>query len=407
MELIAAVVSFVAALVLVAPGAAAAGPGPTPGPPGVPGLSPQVAALPASSQGLDAANAALQRATATRDRDAADLESSTAGLASTSDEVRATGALLARREAQLAKARADLGAQHQAVRALVTEWYVDGTADDRSMDPTLGAPQLEQLRRQAVLGASASEGATRGIRFISERSDRLADEAGRLQRAQDRLGGRIDELTARVAQLQAAAADDGRQVLLATAAAANARFNAVIDGTDVSTVALDAYWRAAAASTLTNPTCGMTWWVLAGIGRTESGHGTYLGSSVGTDGEVTPPILGPPLDGTNGFQRVPDSDHGLLDGDPTIDRAVGPMQFLPSTWKVVGRDGNGDGRADPNNIYDAALSAAAYLCRSGSVADDAGMRRAYLSYNHSQSYVDAVVANALAYRDAIPLPGAP
>jgi hypothetical protein len=47
---------------------------------------------------------------------------------------------------------------------------------------------------------------------------------------------------------------------------------------------------------------------------------------------------------------------------PCTTRAVGPMQFIASTWRRVQVDGNGDGRGDPDNIYDAALGAAVYLC---------------------------------------------
>ncbi|MGG7381593.1 lytic transglycosylase domain-containing protein, partial [Escherichia coli] len=81
-------------------------------------------------------------------------------------------------------------------------------------------------------------------------------------------------------------------------------------------------------------------------------------------GTVSPRITGPPLDG-NGVASIPDSDGGRWDGDTTWDRAVGPMQFLPGTWRTLGRDGNGDRVADPNNLFDAAVSAAGYLCLSG------------------------------------------
>ncbi|MCB9374463.1 MAG: lytic transglycosylase domain-containing protein [Microthrixaceae bacterium] len=155
---------------------------------------------------------------------------------------------------------------------------------------------------------------------------------------------------------------------------------------------------------VTDPGCRISWWALAGIGRTESRHGTYLGSAVGVDGRAEPPIVGPPLDGTNGFRKVPDSDGGALDGDAGSDRAVGPMQFLPGTWRTVGRDGNGDGRADPDNIYDAALGAAVYLCRSGDLSAEPALRGAYLTYNRSLVYVDTVIGFATAYRDAVALP---
>ncbi len=75
-----------------------------------------------------------------------------------------------------------------------------------------------------------------------------------------------------------------------------------------------------------------------------------------------PTILGPVLDGDNGTALLLDTDGGAYDQDRRYDRAVGPMQFVPATWAELGRDGNGDGIKDPNNIWDATLAAAGYLC---------------------------------------------
>ncbi|MGO4429425.1 lytic transglycosylase domain-containing protein, partial [Streptomyces sp. MCAF7] len=77
----------------------------------------------------------------------------------------------------------------------------------------------------------------------------------------------------------------------------------------------------------------------------------------------------------------------------THDRAVGPMQFIPSTWATWGRDGNGDGAKNPNNIYDAALAAGAYLCAGGrDLSVKADLDRAILGYNHSQEYLATVLS---------------
>ena len=118
-----------------------------------------------------------------------------------------------------------------------------------------------------------------------------------------------------------------------------------------------------------------------------------------TTGEVTPPIIGIPLNGSRGTAAIGDTDGGRLDGDTVWDRAVGPMQFIPSTWAGSGADGNGDGIKDPNNIFDAALATAAYLCRAvpgSDLTSDADQRRAAFSYNHSSAYVDKVMRAAAA-----------
>src|ERR687898_619886 len=172
-------------------------------------------------------------------------------------------------------------------------------------------------------------------------------------------------------------------------------------GPAIPALTLRAYREAAAWAAGFDPGCRLPWTILAGIGRIESNHGLFGGAATrfSAAGTVSPRITGPPLDG-NGVAGIPDSDGGRWDGDTTWDRAVGPMQFIPTTWRSLGRDGNGDGVADPNNLFDAAVSAAGYLCLSGggSLADPARLRQAIYSYNHSWPYVDAVLGWARLYR---------
>src|SRR6266545_2204441 len=172
----------------------------------------------------------------------------------------------------------------------------------------------------------------------------------------------------------------------------------------IPALALRAYREAAAWAAGFDPGCRLTWPVLAGIGRIESNHGMYGGAATrfSPSGTVTPRITGPPLDG-RGVASIPDSDGGRWDGDTTWDRAVGPMQFIPTTWRSLGRDGNGDRVADPNNLFDAAVSAAAYLCLSvdGSLADQGRLRQAIFAYNHSWAYVNAVLGWASFYRGGV------
>ena len=115
-------------------------------------------------------------------------------------------------------------------------------------------------------------------------------------------------------------------------------------------------------SSKSDPSCHLDWSILAGIGRVESNHGRYGGSQVYADGSTSPHIVGLALNGVGNVASISDTDDGKLDGDTTWDRAVGPMQFIPSTWAVVGTDADGDGVRDPHDIDDAALSAGVYLC---------------------------------------------
>lgn len=128
--------------------------------------------------------------------------------------------------------------------------------------------------------------------------------------------------------------------------------------------ALRAYASAAVTLTAEQPGCHLGWNMLAGIGKVESEHGSINGSRLLATGETAPRIVGVPLDGTR-FLATPDTDGGAIDGDAEWDRAVGPMQFIPETWAMFGRDGNRDGRIEIDQIDDAALSAAALLCDPG------------------------------------------
>ncbi|MGY1501646.1 lytic transglycosylase domain-containing protein [Streptomyces sp. QTS52] len=159
---------------------------------------------------------------------------------------------------------------------------------------------------------------------------------------------------------------------------------------------LDAYKKAEAALGTAKPGCNLPWQLLAAIGKVESGQAR--GGQVDANGTTTSPILGPQLDG-NGFALIKDTDNGAYDGNSSYDQAVGPMQFIPSTWAWAGRDGNGDGKSDPNNVYDAALAAGHYLCRYGwDLSTQADLNRAILSYNNSTDYLNLVLSWLEYYR---------
>ncbi|MET8583544.1 lytic transglycosylase domain-containing protein [Streptomyces collinus] len=151
-----------------------------------------------------------------------------------------------------------------------------------------------------------------------------------------------------------------------------------------------AYRRAEVEMARSAPGCRLRWQLLAAIGQVESGQAR--GGRVSRDGTTVTPVLGPRLTG-GAFAAVADTDGGVYDGDAVYDRAVGPMQFIPSTWARWGADGNGDGRRDPNNVYDAALAAGRYLCAGGrNLSDPADLDRAILGYNHSDAYLHTVKA---------------
>jgi hypothetical protein len=160
--------------------------------------------------------------------------------------------------------------------------------------------------------------------------------------------------------------------------------------------AMTAYAR---ASVLAPRACRLGWTTLAGIGWVESQHGTIGDRLLGDDGHSSEPILGPALDGGL-YAAVPATrDSARWHGDRRWDHAIGPMQFIPSTWRTWQIDGDGDGLADPNDIDDASLAAANYLCQSGDLMTGGTWSRAILSYNHSTDYVLNVYTAADAYAD--------
>ncbi|WP_460368469.1 lytic transglycosylase domain-containing protein, partial [Actinocorallia lasiicapitis] len=88
-----------------------------------------------------------------------------------------------------------------------------------------------------------------------------------------------------------------------------------------------------------------------------------------------------------------ESDHNQNPGVSSAG-AMGPMQFMPATWKSYGTDGDGDGKADIMNPYDAIPSAARYLCAAGAPQQ---MYKAVFAYNHADWYVQKVLNLANAY----------
>ena len=172
---------------------------------------------------------------------------------------------------------------------------------------------------------------------------------------------------------------------------------------EIPVIALEAYAYAARVAEVENPKCHIAWTTLAGIGQVESHHGTYRGATLAPNGDVSPPIRGVRLDGTGGNLRIVGVEDGA-DGAPGLARAMGPMQFIPETWRLYGVDAHNDGVVSPDNIDDAALAAAGYLCwRRKDLGTPRGWITALRAYNNSGIYARAVRDWATAYAAGHPL----
>ncbi|MEJ7796342.1 MAG: lytic murein transglycosylase, partial [Nocardioides sp.] len=173
---------------------------------------------------------------------------------------------------------------------------------------------------------------------------------------------------------------------------------ATASASGIPAAALAAYQRAETVINAADQSCNLPWQLVAAIGRVESDHGRYDGNTLSDEGLATPGIYGIALNGTSNTQAISDTDAGQYDADTRWDRAVGPMQFIPSTWSVVGVDGDNDGKRNPQDIDDAALASAVYLCSGkDDLSTDAGQRASVFRYNHSDEYVDLVLSFMNAY----------
>ena len=163
-------------------------------------------------------------------------------------------------------------------------------------------------------------------------------------------------------------------------------------------ISLNAYQNAERMMAASYPGCGISWNLLAGIGRIESMHAN--GGATDASGSAVRPIYGPSLDGTLPGNEVIELSRNT--SRVTYARAIGPMQFLPGTWSRYASDGNGDGKADVQNVFDASLAAARYLCSGGlNLRDQSQVMTAILRYNNSMAYAQNVLGWAAAYATGV------
>lgn len=316
-------------------------------------------------------------------------------------------------------------------RGLLVEDLLDWRAEAATSGSLLTAAELDLAHyavdtflefEQVDLGALRLEGSVDPADTLSDQVGTLLTtrrdvEAERHQRATlavADLEQDIDVIDERVIELDVAlgeAEEDARQAQTLVdqyqPEFERALLGAPIVGVEFPLVVLDAYFQAQLIVAEERPGCEVRWDHLAGIGRVESYHGTYAGNTVGTDGRTSGEILGPVLDG-DPWLAIPDTDGGFYDGDTEWDRAVGPMQFIPTSWEIYGRDGNGDDEEDPHNLYDAALAAAQHLCgTTGGLSAPGNFQRALLGYNRSAAYGLQVMSFTDQYRDAFTLVPSP
>ena len=166
----------------------------------------------------------------------------------------------------------------------------------------------------------------------------------------------------------------------------------------IPAMALSAYRNAERMMAVAQPGCGVSWNLLAGIGRIESMHA--YGGATDSRGTAVRPIYGPALDGTLPGNEVIVQNRNAE--RVTYARAMGPMQFLPGTWSRYASDGDGDGKAEVQNLFDSTLAAARYLCSGNmNLRDQSHVMSAILRYNNSVAYARNVLGWAAAYATGV------
>ena len=314
----------------------------------------------------------------------------------------AAKARLAENSAEAQQAAENLAATRARLRELAVASYLGGGSAP-SVDQLLRArDHLELARRAALMGTASDiqlEAATAYEAARDAANSEMEADVRAVEKAAAAKARAQTEVAAAEKRVAAAAKEvENRKLLLDLVTAA-----APVAPSDIPRLFLDAYRRSAAAMARKSPGCRLSWTAVAAIGKVETNHGRYRGARLALNGDVSPRIIGLQLNGTNNTRQIKDTDLGVLDGDADFDRAVGPMQFIPSTWVRITQDGNGDGNADPNNAYDAALGTGNYLCRAtrgGPVDVEEGLRTAFFSYNRSEAYVENVL-NWMRTYDAI------
>jgi peptidoglycan hydrolase CwlO-like protein len=335
----------------------------------------QDAALRDRIEEITVVGAELERAQARAEGAAArvgDLEQQTRQLRRQIAEQRATFREAQERYRDRARA-AYKGESLEGLAALLDGWF--GSGDDVAADPgvvrvLLGSRQslseyeeygqdLRNTRRQISQKKSDYKIAIAQQRAASadlhQREQTLREEIDQLGASKARTEDRLHELEAaeraRV-QKSRAATGGGETSVGYELGLADDR----IVATDVDSISRKGYMELYRASARKYG-FGRDWYILAAVGKVESNHGETIG--------------------------------------PSSAGAMGPMQFLPSTWEYSGVDGDGDGVANIMDPKDAIPAAAGYLEEGGAPID---WYRALYSYNHADWYVKKVLAVAEAYR---------
>ena len=241
--------------------------------------------------------------------------------------------------AALAAADASLADQRNRYAALSAEYFVRQGADDKVANNSMHLA-LSGRRELLDRAKDVQKAATRDLKVARRALDDREKALASATKDHDAAAGVADETGAKADQ---AIADTGAR--------------------DLPAVAYIAYRDAAAGAGVAHPACKLSAAVLAGVGRISSGHGRNQGSTLDHLGRVDPPLRG--IRGG----RAADTDQGTIDGDPGSDRAVGPMQLSPATWAAHATDGDGDGTANPDDLFDASATTAEVLCAPGTALD--------------------------------------
>ena len=365
----------------------------------VPPLAPELAEIEVSSPEFDDASDQLDEA----DQHLTEVRETLANAARERKELEAREDVLTAK-VERAQARVEsLAAQVKRLRGELRDLAVASYVSGRELEGfgalvEVDAQRHNDLRSQAVMVDRVNSDLVDHLRGKVDDLGAARTEVTLTTATRNGIRARIREVKEVQAQAGTAEEQAARAVFGAIVEVETWRRLAEVDGTDIPLVALDAYIKGAQIAALQTPDCGIPWWALAGIGKTESHHGSSGGAEVRADGSLTKPILGIPLDG----RARPLGDRRRRTATPP-DRAAGPDAVHHRHLDALG---GGRERRRPHrgaeHVRRRRRGRRLPVRRRADAADD-DLRRGYFSYNHSPAYVEAVLTRAHDYRDAIEL----
>jgi cell wall-associated NlpC family hydrolase len=255
-------------------------------------------------------------------------------------------------DARVSQSRADLD--------VATRLTTDARTAVTDLENRLAADRdwLGTMSAAAYIGQGSSDPASDTMmRVLTSATARIRED----RRSLDAATRTLDAAIRRSAQAEATLARSNATFdqIAAPTREAGATLESELAAAGATGLTAPAYSAAVAAAekiTSDTPDCPIQPAVLAAFGRVMSNNGQADRVTTNDLGRTSAPLRG--LTAT----PTPDTDQGTIDGSAIDDRRVGPMQLTPAIWSQFGADGDGDATANPDSLFDGALTVGRTMC---------------------------------------------